>query len=52
MYDREDRIVLTLADQTMKWYRKGKLHCDDDPTIVWTDSKKEWFKNRQPFFSW
>ena len=27
------------------WYKKGKLHREDGPAIIWSSGRKDWYKD-------
>ena len=29
----------------VKWYRKGKLHRDNEPAVLYTNGTREWYQN-------
>lgn len=43
---RDDDLPAQIYDcGTQIWYRDGKLHRDNNPTIIWWDSDRWWYNN-------
>jgi len=39
-----DSLVIECIDEIIEWYKEGKLHRDDVPTLEHANGNKVWFK--------